>query len=199
MGSKIGMESEIMTGEIESTRMPCFFILTRSVTVAVLIFMFVSGFSIVSVSADNHGYCFSHDYDDDGRRYCNNFQTIENIRQKHIWFRKFCGDFREYPDNICETIIYYRSGENYFSSMVRACLYDEENNRSLFFTSNNIEFDGEKRKDASFLNVVPYKGTCGTNAEFYNNFLKEKILISPKINFPIYLDIRSRAVGEMPR
>lgn len=42
------------------------------------------GLSPTAAISDSHGYCDSYDYNDDGEKYCDDFQSMEDIKQRHI-------------------------------------------------------------------------------------------------------------------
>lgn len=148
---------------------------TRMCGHAVLIstLLMVIGLGSSIANADNHGICFSHDYDDNGERYCDEFHTMEDIRQRHIRLREFCKEKKNISR--CEPIQYIRDGGRHFYLAIKTCS-DEygEKGKSRFFvlTDAGLEFEG--KEDVMIVaREKNHSGSCLENGNLFDEYAQK--------------------------
>lgn len=140
---------------------------------AALISMFLMMISLgySTANADSHGICFSHDYDDNGERYCDNFHTMEDIRQRHIRLREFCK--KDKNTSNCEPIQYIRNGERYFYHSIKVCYDREERSKSRFFLVTDAGFEFQGKSDQIIVNEQEnHDGSCLENRKKFDEYIR---------------------------
>lgn len=184
----------IFGSDMTTTSTPSPSVLVPAAVSITLILMLMVGLGPTVASADSHGYCDSYDYNDDGEKYCDDFQSIEEVRQRHIRLRKYCKDLQDASGDNCAVTSYIRDGERHFYNRVRACLYDDDENRSEFYDVSDYDIS-----DDSFwyFQQIGYHGTCFSveNKKHFNSFPYIGI------DYPIYYVIRNGILeygGKMP-
>lgn len=170
---------------------PAWIGVTISVT---LMLALMIGLSPTAAIADSHGYCESYDYNDDGEKYCDDFQSMADIKQRHIRLRKYCKYLQEKTNDSCQVTYYIRSGERHFYDRVRTCIYNDSKNRSEF---RHVSDYDESMGSIWYIEKTDYHGSCFStkNKNLFNNFP------SIGVGYPIYYVIRNDSLeygGEMP-
>ena len=159
----------------------------RRVIALVLLLVATVGLGITSANANNHGLCISYDYNDDGDKYCDNFETIEEIKQTHIRLRKYCRAIKEMPGGKCEAIVYFKAGEKFFYDQIRICLNNKKTNESNFMHINNATYVDEDLSLVNSLEEVTHDESCHKNRRIFRDF--------PYPGAPVFFVIKN-GVGE---
>lgn len=145
---------------------------THEIAVLVLTLLMVIVPESGTANANDHGVCFYYDYDDNGERYCDDYRTMEEIRQRHIRLRKLCRE--EKTDRKCEATQYFKNGERYFYVSVKICFDIRGENKSRFFiaTDAGIEF-GDIKNAIRAGQEENHTGSCSQNHEIFEEYFQK--------------------------
>ncbi len=124
----------------------------------------LNGKVLPTAHAQTVGFCWEHDYDDHGKRYCKNFQTIDELKQRHIRLRKACQNAHK-----CSVVQYIRFENRYFYHGIKVCNTSNTGDSTFVLVTDHDTNTGYYGTSS----VKKHANSCQENHDKFTNFFRD--------------------------